>query len=504
MSTVSLDVERAVGRSRHSALRKLCPFPVMLSGLLSMLAILTVRSRFDDPDMWWHLKTGQIVWTIHRIPTIDVFSYTTGHHAWVPHEWLSQVTIYGAYYFGGYTGLMLWLCFFSIALLLAAYALCTLYSGNAKVAFAGALTVWFFATAGFAIRPQMIGYLLLIVELLAVHAGRTRDPRWFFCLPPLFAVWVNCHGSFFLGIVLAGVFLFCSFFDFQFGSLVSHRWGRRRQRIFALSLLLSIAALFLNPAGLRQVLYPLNALFHQTLQLRVVQEWMPLTMNSARGVGVLAVLIGVLLLIIVKKPEKLFWDELIVLALGTWLAVSHQRMVFVFGILAAPILSRLLATSWEGYDPAHDLPLPNAILIAVSVLIAWWGFPNHHNLVNQVEARSPVKAVDFIQARHLSGNMLNDYTYGGYLIWAAPEHPVFVDGRGDVFEWTGVLAEYGKWVTLQSSPNALLEKYRVGFCLLRRTSPMARVLPLLPGWKLVYSDRQSVIFTRTASAVSLK
>ena len=32
--------------------------------------------------------------------------------------------------------------------------------------------------------------------------------------------------------------------------------------------------------------------------------------------------------------------------------------------------------------------------------------------------------------------MLNEYVYGGYLIWAAPENPVFVDGRADIFEWT--------------------------------------------------------------------
>lgn len=499
MSTTSLAAEHVVNSYRPSLLRKILSFPVMLSSLLSMLAILTVRSRFDDPDMWWHLKTGQIVWTTHTIPTTDVFSYTTGHHAWVPHEWLSQALIYGAYRFGGYSGLMLWLCFFAAVLLVTGYALCSLYSRNAKVAFVGALAVWFFATAGLAIRPQMVGYLLLVIELLVVHAGRTRDPRWFFCLPPLFALWVNCHGSFFLGIVLGCVFLFCSFFEFQFGALASRRWDRHRQRTFALSLGISIAALFLNPVGLKQVLYPLNALFHQTLQLANVQEWMPLAMNSSRGIGVLVVLVGILLLVVVKKSEQLFWDELILLAMGTWLAVSHRRMVFVFGILAAPILSRLLAPYWENYNPKRDLPLPNAVLIAISVLIAVLAFPSHRNLVQQIDEHSPVKAVEFIQANHLSGNMLNDYSYGGYLIWAAPEHPVFVDGRGDVFEWTGVLAEYGKWATLQSDPNALLEKYRIQFCLLARTSPMAQVLPLLSGWKMAYSDSQSVIFVRASS-----
>ena len=35
----------------------------------------------------------------------------------------------------------------------------------------------------------------------------------------------------------------------------------------------------------------------------------------------------------------------------------------------------------------------------------------------------------------------------GYLIWAMPEHPVFIDGRGDVFGWSGVFDEFAKWAT---------------------------------------------------------
>src|ERR1700692_2227866 len=124
---------------------------------------------------------------------------------------------------------MLWLCFFTASLLIAGYTLCSLYSGNSKTAFLGALTIWLFGTVGFAIRPQMIGYLFLIFELLFLHVGQTRDRRWFLGLPPLFAIWINCHGSFFFGIALAALFLFSSYFDFQIGSLVAKRGGLCRR-----------------------------------------------------------------------------------------------------------------------------------------------------------------------------------------------------------------------------------------------------------------------------------
>lgn len=488
--------ERAARPSLIGVTRKVFSFPVAIASLLMTLGVLTVRSRFDDPDMWWHLKTGQWIWTTRTIPTTDIFSYTTNHHAWVPHEWLSQVFIYCAYRLGGYSGLMLWLCCFTAAILIAGYALCCIYSGNAKVSFVGAMTIWFFATAGLAIRPQMIGYLLLIVELILIHVGRTRDPRWFFGLPPLFAVWVNCHGSFFLGFLLAWIVLACFFVDFRMGLLTCEPAPAHTRKTLTVALLFSVVALFLNPVGPRQVLYPLDTMFHQSIQLSSVQEWMPLTMNSGRGLGFL-LLLGCIFLIVLVQKSKLSLEELGMLALGTWLAIGHRRMLFVFGILAAPILSRLLAPLWEGYDADHDLPLPNALLMAASLLILALGFPNRENLASQVQAGSPVNAVDFIERHHLSGPMMNDYIYGGYLIWAAPDHPVFVDGRGDVFEWSGVLAEFGKWATLQENPNTLLDKYGVRFCVLARTSPMSQVLPLLPNWKSVYTDNMSTIFVRT-------
>ncbi len=480
-------------------LRRAFSFPVMVAGLLTTLAAIAVRARFDDPDMWWHLKMGKIIWTTHTIPVTDIFSYTTGHHAYIPHEWLSQALIYGAYRFGGYSGLMLWLCFFSAALLIAGYTLCSLYSGNAKVGFLGALVIFVFATSGLAVRPQMIGYLILIVELLLLHFGQTRNPRWFFCLPPLFAIWVNFHGSFFLGLGVAGIYLVCSFFNFRIGSLTATRWDSHRSRVLALAIVLSTAALFLNPVGLKLIRYPIDTFLHQTIGLSHVDEWLPLQMNGARGIALMATLGCIFLVVLIKRSELLL-QELVVLAVGTWLAVSHQRMVFVFGILAAPILTRLLSSSWENYDAKRDRPMINAIFIAGSLAIAFWVFPNRTNLALQIETDSPVKAVEFMKTHHLTGHMLNDYGFGGYLIWAAPEYPVFIDGRGDVFEFSGVFGDFANWAMLQSDPNQLLNKYDVDFCVLARNSGMAHVLPLLPGWKTVYSDNVAIIFTRTPTA----
>ena len=65
--------DRIASPEGYRVLRKLFSFPVMVASLLVVLAVTTVRSRFDDPDMWLHLKMGQVIWTTHVIPTTDLF-----------------------------------------------------------------------------------------------------------------------------------------------------------------------------------------------------------------------------------------------------------------------------------------------------------------------------------------------------------------------------------------------------------------------------------------------
>jgi hypothetical protein len=113
-----------------------------------------------------------------------------------------------------------------------------------------------------------------------------------------------------------------------------------------------------------------------------------------------------------------------------------------------------------------------------------------------------VKALNFVRRSGLSGRMLNDYNYGGYLIWAAPERKVFADGRGDVYDWTGVLKDYTKFANLLEDPRFLLDKYRIDYCLLDRNLPISRVMQLLPDWKSVYSDDMSIVFVRSAANAS--
>lgn len=496
----TLDAPESNGSTIAGAFRRVFSFPVMLSASLAALAVLTVRSRFNDPDLWWHLRTGQIIWTGRSIPTTDLLSFTAGQQVWVPHEWLSQFGIYAVYRAGNYFGLMLLFCILTSVLLVIQYLSCWLYSGNGKVAFLGALVTWFFATTGLAIRPQLPGYLLLACELLILHLGRSRDRRWFFLLPILFALWINLHGSFFFGIGVLTASLICGSIHRNAGLLVSRPLRGRDRRTLLWALGLSLLALFVNPAGWPSIVYPLRTMFDPRMPLRAVSEWQSLSFDDVRAFGLVGLAAAILLIALIRRTV-LHLDEVALLGMAFTMAVLHQRLLFAWGIIAAPILCRQLADLWDNYKPERDRTVPNAVLIGISLAVAIVAFPARAELVSQIERGNPVHAVEFIRDSRLTGRIFNEYTYGGYLSWALPDQKVFVDGRADVYAWTGVLADYGALVTLREDPNSILNRYSVDLCLLPRSTPLARVLAHLPEWSERYSDSQAVIFVRSVASL---
>src|SRR5882724_10179059 len=83
--------------------RAVFSFRVMLALGLATVTICTVSNRFSDPDLWWHLKAGEIVWNTHSIPSRDLFSFTAYGQPSTEHEWLAQWSIYATYKLVGVT-----------------------------------------------------------------------------------------------------------------------------------------------------------------------------------------------------------------------------------------------------------------------------------------------------------------------------------------------------------------------------------------------------------------
>ena len=47
-----------------------------------------------------------------------------------------------------------------------------------------------------------------------------------------------------------------------------------------------------------------------------------------------------------------------------------------------------------------------------------------------------------MQQHHLEGRIFNNYGWGGYMEWNAPELKPFIDGRADIFIYNGSFDDY--------------------------------------------------------------
>ena len=90
--------------------------------------------------------------------------------------------------------------------------------------------------------------------------------------------------------------------------------------------------------------------------------------------------------------------------------------------------------------------------------------------------------------------MVNSYNWGGYLIWALPDEPVFADGRTDVYD--ELLLDYVTVMYARPGWQDVLNRYGVRLALVERDSFLAAMLATQPEWRLAYSDDQAVICIR--------
>ena len=61
-------------------------------------------SAVEDPDFWWHLRTGYWMLDHQQLPSRDLFTYTVEGHSWVDHEYLAEVILAYLNSWGGQIG----------------------------------------------------------------------------------------------------------------------------------------------------------------------------------------------------------------------------------------------------------------------------------------------------------------------------------------------------------------------------------------------------------------
>jgi hypothetical protein len=467
-----------------------------LAALLVGGAFIGARLNLLDPDTWWHLKVGQQILAERRWPTADAYSFTVAGNHWMAYEWLGEVVMGLSARAGGLRAPTMLLVGLSAALLLLLYSYATLRSGNCKAAFVACAVLLPEAAAFFTLRPQLLGYIFVLITMICLEQFR-RGRRWvLWALPLLFLLWVNTHGTFVFGLLILGLSWAGGQVEFRKGGLVARRWTAVESRQLAWVLLLCVLVLPLTPYGTRLAAYPLQISLSQPVSIANIQEWQPLAFSLFLGKLFLGLLL-VFFLVQLMFPIHYRWEDVILLLFAIFAACTHLRFILLFLVFFVPLLAMLLARWLPAYDRAKDRFVLNAVLIACVAVGIVARFPSRGELRDLTARRYPQQAVGYIRQHPVPGRMFNEYGWGGYLIWSlSPERKVFIDGRADIYEEAGVLSDYLSISWLDPQTLFLLRKYGIEACLVRHDAPLGTFLAALPDWERVYADKVSALYVR--------
>ncbi len=493
------------GAARPAAVSLLRYSPALIAFIIAVTDV----GRWADPDLWGHIRFGQLVLTLGHAPARNPWSYSAPGYLWRDPEWLAEALLALAYDTFGVVGLKL-MKFAATAVTVSLMALAAAETRASVRIQLAVLTV-----AGVALipmmqfRPQLFTFMLLsaLMVLLARDSFRPSGASIWLALP-IFALWANTHGGVAAGLAVLALYAGVRGLE----DLVRGRGLRTSIRLGGVTLACAAATL-VNPYGFGNWLAVARAI-RNPMTRAIISEWQPLLFKmvqqwhespgTALNYAVVIALPLALAVCFVIRPRG---DDLALvavaalMALGAWLSVRNMALAVI--VTVAPLCRHagVVLEKRRFGDPAAVAPrqASNEILVgALALLIVLQSGLFSRTLI--VQFGIPKGAVDFMQAHQLRGNLLGDFSWGDYLIWRmAPSSKVFIDGRYDFAYSMPVIRDYFDFKFGSPRAAAVLDAYPHDYVLMTPASPVRELMERRPDWKLIYSDPWVLMFARANS-----
>jgi hypothetical protein len=463
---------------------------LLLTSFIAFAFVTVLSSAFADGDTGWHIATGRWIAAHGTVPRSDPFSFTARGHPWVAHEWLSELLMYGAWRYGGWSGLILLFGTASAAL----YGIIALHLRRWQRPGAAALMMVYLSIGlgqSLLARPHLLALPMLAAWLIALLRARERERAPPLALGILMFVWANAHGSFVFGLALAG--------GLGLEALVAAAPGDRLRVIkqWGLFGIVSLAAALATPAGLDGLLYPFYV--NNLSLLSLIAEWQPARFGGATSLEVL-LLSGLFFLLL--RPVRIPVLRLLILLAALHITLDHIRNQMVLVTLAIILLAEPLGRTWaEDAERPRPALLPRvwaerrelAPLLAVGLLL-FIGTATYRLITPFDRPDSygvPITALRNLPPGLRDKPVFNEYSFGGLLAFdgIAP----FIDGRSDMYG-DAFTADYFKIAHGDAARwKAAEARWKFGWTILPPDNTLVKVLDREPDWRRVYADKWAVI-----------
>ena len=458
----------------------------------------------SDADFWWHLKTGEFILNTRSIPRTDFFSFTNYGKAWVAHEWLSEAIFYLIYSRFGFNVLIV---VFGALTALAFWIAYRRAESHPLIGGAAALLGVWTVLPTIGVRPRVFTLLLssVYLALLGRYRKRGREIWW---LVPLMAIWVNLHGGFLIGLVLIGLTLVGIPLDaWAKGEKLVSAWPQ--VRTLSLVLVGCLLAVMINPQGIGIYKFPFE-IFLSPVQQQAIVDWLSPDFHQGEALPLMLLIfltIGALSL----SPKRVRPSELLLFIATLYMNLKSQRHVAIFALVAVPLFAnylqlwitersngRLFSLDAIESERGHRM----ALLLGVMFLIPLIAFAAKlktrvFDEWRQDVLKVPLSAVAYLKDHQITGNTFTDPNiWGGYVIWALPKNPVYIDGRIDMYG-DDFVKEYLNIIWNGVDWREPFDRYGVRVVIVEPKSALSRELLMSGQWSKVFEDNVAVVFVRS-------
>lgn len=453
------------------------------AGLVFALMAASGSLVLGDPDSMWHTTIGEWILTNRAFPTVDLWSHTAAGQPWIAKEWLSQVVFALAFRFAGWAGVVALTAAVATAavLVLAREAFARLPALVAPLVLA---VVYMLMAGQLLARPHALAWLPTVLWTLGLldAAEEARAPRPALLL--VMVVWANLHASWLFGLGVVPIVALEALMraDPADRHALAVRWG-----LFGLAAAL---ATLVHPYGWGTWKAAFSVIGIDGLQESIV-EWQA---QSFAGFNPLEAILLPVIALLATAGARIPLARLVLLLLLFHMALAHVRhtaLLTLVGTLVAiePVAARI-------GRPQSEVPSPPRALTATALVLALFvaaTLPLRD--VAPPRDNAPTEALAAARAAGVTGAVMNDYGFGGFLI--AQGVPTFIDGRTELYGGRR-LTLYRRAVSLRGLSNfdAVFSDPKIGWTLLATGMAANDLLDRTPGWRRVYADDVAVVHAR--------
>ena len=451
----------------------------------ALLLVQWIAYNFVDIDLWHQMALIRESLAAGHLLRSDPYAYTPTL-AWIDHEWgAGAIAYFATRSLGGEA--IIGLKFVCALGSLAACIRCAEMRGAdfRTIGLCAPLAI-FLVRLGFlsTVRAQDYTFLFTAIWLVLLEHDRRGSRIWMAAAIAIFAIWVNLHAGFVVGLGLTATY--------------AAENALRRESWRHLSLLLGAMGLeiFANPYGAEYFSYLKRALL---MPRPYSGEW-----NNLTHLGAPLVVAYVAAIVIAIAAS---WSKGWLHARGLpWLAVTA-----VAGGMHRKLLP-FLAIAWLCYVPAYiqgtgagrwwrrftdrRRTFVTAAWAFAACLSAFVAYRNRIWALDVPQPPYPVGAVAYLKEQKFHGNLMTPFRVGAYVSWKLyPVVKVALDSRYEVAYPDAVVKRVFDLYDAVPGWQAALSDWPTDAVLVPRDAAVSQAMSS-SGWARAYVDQESEIYLR--------